>query len=197
MTDPIGKIREALLPVAITANDDAVKRDGQRRASVLMPLVMRQDWQVILTQRPETMPSHPGQISFPGGKVEQGESALEAVYRETHEEIGITHGEIEIIGRLPSFNAVSQYRVTPYVGIINSEARITPDPREVADVFEIPLSFLMDPKNHVPRDVFFDGREHRLYDMPYDEPNGVHRNLWGMTAMMIYRVYQRGFSYEA
>jgi len=143
------------------------------------------------------MPSHPGQISFPGGKVEQGESALEAVYRETHEEIGITHGEIEIIGRLPSFNAVSQYRVTPYVGIINSEARITPDPREVADVFEIPLSFLMDPKNHVPRDVFFDGREHRLYDMPYDEPNGVHRNLWGMTAMMIYRVYQRGFSYEA
>jgi len=130
VTDPIGKIREALLPVAITANDDAVKRDGQRRASVLMPLVMRQDWQVILTQRPETMPSHPGQISFPGGKVEQGESALEAVYRETHEEIGITHGEIEIIGRLPSFNAVSQYRVTPYVGIINSEARITPDPRE-------------------------------------------------------------------
>ncbi len=196
--DPlIEKITSALLPVEISDNSDAVNRDGQRRAAVLMPLVYRDDWQVILTQRPETMPSHAGQISFPGGKIEPGETALEAAYRETLEEIGLRNHHIEPIGRLPSFDAVSQYRVTPFVGIISPDAEIIPDPGEVADVFEIPMSFLMDPDNHVPRDVFFDGREHRLYDMPYDEPGGVHRNLWGMTAMMIYRVYQRSFTHEA
>lgn len=197
MDNPIDKIRDALLPVEITGDEDAVKRQGQRRATVLMPLVLRDSWQVILTQRPETMPSHPGQISFPGGKIEVGETAQDAVFRETLEEVGIDKLNIELIGRLPSFDAVTQYRVTPYIGIVSPEAEIIPDPREVADVFEIPLSFLMNPENHVPRDVFFDGREHRLYDMPYDEPDGVHRNLWGMTAMMIYRVYQRSFSYEA
>lgn len=197
MDNPIDKIRDALLPVEITGDEDAVKRQGQRRATVLMPLVLRDSWQVILTQRPETMPSHPGQISFPGGKIEVGETAQDAVFRETLEEVGIDKLNIELIGRLPSFDAVTQYRVTPYIGIVSPEAEIIPDPREVADVFEIPLSFLMNPENHVPRDVFFDGREHRLYDMPYDDPDGVHRNLWGMTAMMIYRVYQRSFSYEA
>lgn len=197
MTNPIEKIQTALLPVEITGDDDAIKREGQRRATVLMPLVLRDQWQVILTQRPETMPSHPGQISFPGGKIEIGETAQEAAYRETWEEIGLERSHIDLIGRLPSFNAVTEYRVTPYVGIIDPTAELKPDPREVTDVFEIPLSFLMNPDNHVPRDVFFDGREHRLYDMPYDEPGGVHRNLWGMTAMMIYRVYQRSFSHEA
>ena len=193
-SDPIiTKLRKGLLPVKISDGTDAVKREGQRGASVLMPLVMRDAWQVILTQRPQTMPQHPGQVAFPGGKREAGETALEAVLRETEEEIGVTADDIQILGRLPSFNAVSEYRVTPFVGIVNSGAKIVPDAREVADVFETPLSFLMATENHVPRDIFFEGKNHRLYDMPYDSPDGTHRNIWGMTAMMMYRLYQRSY----
>jgi len=186
-------VRKALLPLRISDNADKVKREGQRRAAVLFPLVMRDEWQVILTQRPETMPSHPGQIAFPGGKAEVGETIAQTALRETEEEIGVRNDAIELLGRLPSFDAVSQYRVTPFVGTVSSNAEILPDPREVESVFEVPLSFLMNPENHVRRDVFFDGEDHVLFDMPYDEPDGRHRNIWGMTAMTIYRLWQRGF----
>ena len=191
-SDPIiSRLLTGLLPVDISDGADELKREGQRGASVLMPLVMRDEWQVILTQRPETMPQHPGQIAFPGGKREKGETALQAALRETEEEIGLKAKDIEMIGRLPSFNAVSEYRVTPFVGIVDANAEIIADAHEVEDVFETPLSYLMDAKNHVARDVFFDGRNHRLYDMPYDSDDGTHRNIWGMTAMMMYRLYQR------
>ena len=196
--DPIiRRVRDALLPVEISDGTDQIQRSGQRRAAVLMPLVWRPDWHVILTQRPETMPNHAGQISFPGGKVEEGETAREAALRETHEEVGLHARDINLLGRLPSFNAVGEYRVTPFVGIVHSEAELSPHPREVADLFETPMDFLMNPDNHVPRDIEFNGEAHRLWDMPYEEPGGTHRNIWGMTAMMIYRVYQRGFAREA
>lgn len=193
-SDPIIlQLCKGLLPVDISDGTDTIKRKGQRGASVLMPLVMRDEWQVILTQRPETMPSHAGQIAFPGGKREAGETALQAALRETEEEVGLKANDIHIIGRLPSFNAVSEYRVTPFVGVVKSSARIIPDQHEVADVFEVPLSFVMSEANHVPRDVFFEGENHRLYDMPYNCPDGVSRNIWGMTAMMMYRLYQRSY----
>jgi len=189
----LDKVRQALLPVEISDDTDGVKRDGQRRAAVLFPLVMRDSWHVILTQRPENMPSHPGQIAFPGGKAEMGETIAQTALRETEEEIGVKSGDIELIGRLPSFNAVSSYRVTPFVGIVSPDAKITPDPREVESAFEVPFSFLMNSENHVRREVHFDGRDHVLIDMPYDGPDGRHRNIWGMTAMTIYRLWQRGF----
>jgi len=191
-SDPIiANIVANILPVDISDGADQIKRKGQRGASVLMPLVMRDEWRVILTQRPQTMPTHAGQIAFPGGKREAGESARQAALRETEEEIGLKQDAIKIIGRLPSFNAVGAYRITPFIGIVDSSAKIIADPREVDEVFETPLSFLMNPKNHVPRDVFFGGQDHRFYDMPYDEPDGTHRNIWGMTAMTMYRLYQR------
>jgi len=192
--DVIKRVRAALLPLEITDGTNEVKRDGQRKAAVLLPLVLRGSWQLILTQRPETMPSHPGQIAFPGGKAEAGETIAQTALRETEEEIGVGANEIELIGRLPSFNAVSSYRITPFVGIVSPSAIVAPDPREVESVFEVPLSFLMNADNHVRREMFFDGQDHVLFDMPYDEPVGRHRNIWGMTAMTIYRLWERGFA---
>jgi len=94
-SDPIiTQLCKGLLTVEISDGTDTIKRKGQRGASVLMPLVMRDEWQVILTQRPETMPSHPGQIAFPGGKREAGETALQAALRETEEEVGLKATDI-------------------------------------------------------------------------------------------------------
>ena len=189
----LDKVRNAILPLKISDGADQVKRDGQRKAAVLLPLVMRAEWHVILTQRPETMPSHAGQVAFPGGKAEMDETIAQTALRETEEEIGVKAEDIELLGRLPSFNAVSQYRVTPFIGVVAPTAKIIPDPREVESVFEVPFSFLMNPDNHIRREVFFDGRDHVLFDMPYDGPDGRHRNIWGMTAMTIYRLWQNGF----
>lgn len=193
-SDPvITQVRKGLLPVQISDATDEVKREGQRGASVLLPLVKRDGWQIILTQRPQTMPQHAGQIAFPGGKREAGESALQAALRETEEEVGIKNAAIKVIGRLPSFNAISEYRVTPFVGIVDPQAVIIPDPREVEAAFETPLSFLMNPANHIPREIMYKDEAHILYDMPYNDSDGVHRNIWGMTAMMLYRLYQRSY----
>jgi len=194
-SDPtIARVKAALLPVSIQDDADQVQRQGQRRAAVLMPLVWRDDWQVILTQRPDSMPSHPGQISFPGGGIAAGETAYAAALRETHEEVGIDAQHISVLGRLPSFNAVSDYRVTPFVGLVNPEATLIPDPREVDDIFEVPFNYVMNPDNHIPRDVQWKDESFTLYDMPYDDRDGIHRNIWGMTAMMMYRLWQRGFA---
>lgn len=194
-SDPvITHLMLALHPVEIDADEDKPTRDGQRQASVLLPLIPREaGWTVLLTQRPETMPTHPGQISFPGGRVEPGESAVHAALRETHEEVGIPRDEIKILGRLDSFNATGQFRITPFVGIIWPHAKIIPCEREVDDAFEVPLAFFMDPDNHTPREVSYKSDHFTIYDMPYDEPEGIHRNVWGMTAMMLYRLYRRAY----
>ena len=198
-SDPlIQRIGRAALSVAIADGSDAARLPGQRAASVLMPLVERDGtWRVIFTQRPDTMPTHPGQISFPGGKREGAETALACALRETHEEIGVSPRDIDVFARLPSFDARGTYRVSPFIGMVRSRAEIVPDPVEVADVFEVPLLWLMDARNHVPRDVEFDGRAHRLWDMPWRGPDGVERHIWGMTAMILYRLWERGWGREA
>jgi 8-oxo-dGTP pyrophosphatase MutT (NUDIX family) len=196
LADPlIEQIKTGLEPLAFSDETYATKRNGQRPASVLMPLVRREaEWNVLFTRRPEHMKTHAGQISFPGGRTEDGESPLDGALRETHEEVGIGAHDIFPIGRLASFDAVSEFRVTPYVGIIDPVAKIIPEPAEVDEAFEIPFSFFMNPDNHIERRIEYEGEEHILYDMPWPQKQGATHNVWGMTAMMMYRLYQRAFA---
>jgi 8-oxo-dGTP pyrophosphatase MutT (NUDIX family) len=195
LDDPV--IKKVLTGLeALEFSDDTFvpRREGQRQASVLMPLVPRDDeWNVLFTRRPEHMKTHAGQISFPGGRTEGDETPLDGALRETCEEVGIQARDIHPIGRLPTFNAVSEFRVTPFVGLVHPKAEIIPEPNEVDEAFEIPFSFFMDPVNHVERRIEFNGEEHILFDMPWPHKNDIHHNVWGMTAMMMYRLYERAF----
>ena len=196
--DPlIQNIRAVLQPVDMCDDSHLAKREGQRQASVLMPLVQREKWYVLLTRRPMHMPTHPGQISFPGGRTETGETPCQGALRETHEEIGVAAKNVHLLGRLPSFNAVSDFRVTPFVGILNSDAQITPCDSEVEEIIEIPFSYFMNPANHVERRIEFEGVEHILYDMPWPNEDEPTWHIWGMTAMIMYRLYQRVEKYQS
>ncbi len=156
------------------------------KAAVLMPLVMQASGlHVLLTQRTDHLHDHAGQISFPGGRMDEGDESLVATaIRESEEEIGLPSQSIEVLGLLPEYLTVSGYQVTPVVALVKPIPQYRPDPFEVADVFEVPLRFLMDPANHEIR--VWQGPEgsRRFYAMPYAD-----RFIWGATAGMLRNLY--------
>ena len=136
---------------------------------------------VVFTQRTAHLADHAGQISFPGGRVEEGDGSPEkTALREAHEEIGIPVERVEILGRLPEYRTGTGYAVTPIVAWIEPPLAYKPDPHEVADVFEVPLSFLLDSGNHRYESAFYRGRLRNYWAMPYGE-----RFIWGATAGML------------
>ena len=151
-------------------------------AAVLVPLVNRPaGLQVLLTQRSAALPDHPGQISFPGGRVEEGDASLAATaLREASEEVGLPSSRVSILGRLPEYETVTGYRVTPVIGWIEPPITLTPDPIEVADVFEVPLAFLLDPANQQRHFRMIGTRRRDYWAIPYGE-----RFIWGATAAML------------
>ena len=159
-----------------------------RLASVLMPIVLREEGPtVLLTQRTADLKDHAGQISFPGGRREDDDrSAIDTALRETEEEIGLARRHVEVIGTLPDYFTGTGYRVTPVAGLIQPPFQAEADPREVAEIFEVPLAFLMDGLNHQRRSVDLPAPVGRrsFYTMPYR-----HYFIWGATAGMLRNLF--------
>ena len=151
-------------------------------AAVLAPLIIREGvLKLIFTRRADHLQAHAGQISFPGGRQNVGrESLAECALRETEEEIGIGPDMIDLIGRFESYETVTGYEVTPFVGMVTQEPEFRIDEGEVAEVFEAPFDFLMNPVNHRLEEAEFRGRLRRYYAMPYKS-----RYIWGATAGML------------
>jgi len=158
-----------------------------RPAAVLVGLVERDDGlTVLLTRRTDHLQHHPGQVSFPGGHIERHDpNAVAAALRETEEEIGLPATHIKVIGRLDTYVTRTGFEVTPVVAMIEPPFNLSPDPHEVAEVFEVPLAFLMDPNNHQRHERELEGIKRFFYAMPY----GDHF-IWGATAGMIVDLYQ-------
>ena len=159
-----------------------------RAAAVLVPLVLREDGvKVLLTQRPDHMRAHAGQIAFPGGAVDEcDDGPIAAALREAHEETGLTADFITPVGFLDGYLTSSHYRVMPVVGLVRPGFIIKPDPNEVADVFEVPFDFLMDAANHTRHAVMWQGQERYCHAMPYGP-----RFIWGATAGMLHNFHER------
>ena len=167
---------------------DAAPAEPGQPAAVLVGLVSRKGGlHVLLTQRSHQLPTHAGQISFPGGKIDvTDDGAVACALRETFEETGVASQFIEPVGFLDAYQTRTGFRVVPVVAIVQPGFRLMPEPGEVTDIFEIPLAFLMDPANHQRHSRIWQGKRRMFYAMPYGE-----RYVWGATAGMLRNMYER------
>ena len=151
-------------------------------AAVLVPLVNRPEGlQLLLTQRSADLPDHPGQISFPGGRVDEGDASITAAaLREATEEIGLPPDRVTVLGQLAHYETVSGYRVTPVVGWVEPPFEIRTDPVEVAEAFEVPLDFVLDPANRQRHFRMLGALRRDYWAIPWRT-----RYIWGATAAML------------
>lgn len=156
-------------------------------AAVLVPIVDRPSGlSVIFTQRTSHLKSHSGQVSFPGGRAEPSDPTPESTaLREANEEIGLQMERVEVLARLPEYLTRTGFRVTPVVGLITPPFDLVPDPREVEEVFEVPLAYLLDPSNHARETRELQGRTVGYYVVRYES-----RTIWGATAGMLMSLYR-------
>jgi 8-oxo-dGTP pyrophosphatase MutT (NUDIX family) len=187
--DQIDRIRAALLhPGAATSdfdlNPDVVLPEGRvsRPAGVLAPIQLVDGrLELLLTKRSSALKHHPGQIAFPGGKQDPGDAdSIAAALREAHEEIGLPPENVEVLGTLPVHDTVTSFAVTPVIGLIRDRFDIRPEPGEVAEVFSVPLSHVLDPANYLVQSRRWRGSLRHYFTVPY----GPYY-IWGATARML------------
>ncbi|MBX9643945.1 MAG: CoA pyrophosphatase [Novosphingobium sp.] len=161
--------------------------DTLRPAAVLAAITEREDRPgFLLIHRPSNMRSHPGQVAFPGGKIDPGERPEEAALREAHEELGIHARDVHVIGTSDTYRTGSGYAITPVIAVVPPDLKLNPSPTEVAAWFEAPVDFVFDPANHVRHSGFWQGRERSYIEILWQE----HR-IWGVTAGIIANLAKR------
>jgi 8-oxo-dGTP pyrophosphatase MutT (NUDIX family) len=167
--------------------DELPEPHGIVPAAVLVAVVDRPDPTVILTLRPETMRKHPGQVSFPGGRIDPGDDGpVGAALREAEEEIGLPPSRVRVIGVADRYRTVTGFEVTPVLGIVPPDLDLSPHPGEVADMFEAPLRHLLDPVHQQVKSAVWRGRERTYYEIEWEG-----RRIWGATAAMIVNLSRR------
>jgi 8-oxo-dGTP pyrophosphatase MutT (NUDIX family) len=158
-----------------------------REAAVLIAFTDRPDPGVILTQRPQWLRSHAGQVAFPGGKIDPGDvDAVDAALREAEEEIGLSRRDVMIAGTTDAYRSGSGYHITPVLGVIPPDLPLDPNPDEVEDWFEVPLDILFNPENYDRQQAHWQGRDRHYYDLMWQG-----RRIWGVTAGIIVNLARR------
>lgn len=160
------------------------------RASVLLAIMLRDQPTVLLTERTAHLSTHSGQVAFAGGRADPEDATpADTALREAREEVGLASEFVEVLGSLPTYETGSSFIITPVVALVRPECVLTPNPYEVADLFEVPLAFLLDPANH-RRHVFDrDGVHREWFSMPYQKGDKTHF-IWGATAGMLRNFYR-------
>jgi len=198
MLDDVERLRRAVRPLGDPPGEPGWNLDElsdvidpslpRRRAAVLVPFVRRDDsLSVLFTRRTAHLRTHAGQISFPGGAIESGDAdALAAALRETEEETGIAPALVEPFGYLDGFETVSGYFVSPVAGFVSGDYHVKPDPAEVAEVFEVPLDFILAPDRLRRFDFDWQGRTRTTFEFEWDG-----RRVWGATASILKNLLKR------
>lgn len=160
--------------------------DEFRPASVLIAMTDREDPGMLLLHRPSDMRAHPGEIAFPGGKRDPGETPEETALREANEELGIRFEDVQVIGTSDVYRTGSGYEITPVLGIVPPDIEIHPNPTEVAQWFEAPADFVLDPANQEQKTIKWEGRNHRFVQIQWQE-----HCIWGVTGAIIHNLTKR------
>lgn len=170
----------------IDHRDDSGFATDLRPAAVLAAMTERERPGFLLIHRPSNMRSHPGQVAFPGGKIDPGETPVEAALREAYEELGINPRDVSVIGTSDVYRTGSGYAITPVVAVVPPDLTLNPSPTEVAAWFEAPVDFVFDAANHQHHSGFWQGQERRYIEILWQQ----HR-IWGVTAGIIANLAKR------
>jgi 8-oxo-dGTP pyrophosphatase MutT (NUDIX family) len=161
-------------------------------AAVLVPLVLREgEISLLLTERGRHLSTHSGQIAFPGGRQDETDpDSVHTALREAEEEVGLAPSFVEVLGTLPTYVTGTAFIITPVVALVRPGFELQPNPHEVADVFEVPLPFLMNPAHHQHHEAVWAGDRRQFISMPWTGPEQRERFIWGATAGMLRNLYR-------
>lgn len=185
-TQPETAVSDTLRPFGDLPSELRPDLASIRSAAVLLPIIERpQGMTLMLTRRTDDLPEHPGQIALPGGRVEPVDNGiLDAALRETEEETGLPRHFVRPVGYLPPYVTITRYIIVPVVGFVRPGFEYRPDPTEVAEIFEVPLAFVLDAANHRRESRDFKGREIGYYVLPWENEGREYR-IWGATAAIL------------